>query len=96
MTKEKVEFSKEDREFFESTRATQPAVDQLFKDIRSLMEEFAGSHITYLQVGQREWGVKSKEGVIPHITLSVLQIQKRMPKPTTQNAKRRAITKYKE
>ena len=96
MTEKKVEFSKEDRDFFVSARAADPAVDQLFKDVRALMEKFAGSHVTYLKVGSREWGAKSEGGVLPNIPMSILERKKATPKPTTQNAKRRALTKYKE
>ena len=91
---EKLEFTKEDKEFFESTRTAQPAVDQLFKDVRSLMDRFANSQITYLQVGSREWG-SLEEGVIPNVPPLIVKRKKTKP-PTTQNAKRRAITKYKE
>jgi len=95
VNEERVQFSKEDKDFFASSRAADPAVDQLFKDVRSLMKQFTGSHLTYLQVGGREWGAKSEWGVLPNIPTPI-PASKRAPKPTTQNAKRRALTKYKE
>ena len=91
---EKIEFTKEDKEFFAATRTAQPAVDELFKDVRSLMDRFANSQITYLQVGSKEWG-ELEEGVIPNVPPLMVKRKKARP-ATTQNAKRRAITKYKE
>ena len=95
MSPEKIKFSKEDREFFAAARTADPAVDQLFKSLQSLMTQFSGSHITHLLVNGREWGVKSEGGVIPSIRTSIPD-SKKAPKPTTQNAKRVARTKYKE
>lgn len=54
-----MKFTQAEKDYFAAVRKEQPHVDQLFKDIRSLMEQFPGSKITYLNVDGNEWGAYS-------------------------------------
>ena len=90
-----IKFTQADKDFFAIKRQENSDVDQLFKDVRDLMEQFPGSKITYLRVGESEWGEPSPEGVLPCIQ-TIPNSKQQKQKATTQNAKRVAITKYKE
>lgn len=91
-----IKFTQSDKDFFAVKRKEQQHVDQLFKDIRSLMEQFPGSRITYLQIEEREWGKPSPPGVVPNVPSTIPVSKKQNQKATTLNAKRVAVTKYKE
>lgn len=90
-----VKFTPEDRKFIADARQDSN-IDAFFKDIRAYLDEFTGSTVTFLKIGDKEWGKRSPPG---HVFLRPPTIPNdiaKQPKPTTKNAKRRALTKYKE
>lgn len=88
-----MKFTQADKEFFAAVRQEKPEVDHLFKDLRSLMTQFPGSSITYLKIGEFEWGEKSPEGVVPCLT-TIPNSTKQNQKVLNRNARRRLITRY--
>ena len=90
-----IKFTQADKDFFAAKRKESKEVDELFTYIRSLAEQFPGTKIVYLKVGESEWGEPSPEGVLPCIQ-TIPNGKQQKQKATTQNAKRVAITKYKE
>lgn len=100
-----MKFTQAEKDYFAAVRKEQPHVDQLFKDIRALMEQFPGSKITYLKVDGNEWGEPSPEGVTP-VTIAcpkaipnAKQQQRtavKAKRPTTKAEKYRQLMRYKE
>jgi hypothetical protein len=100
-----VKFTQADKEYFAAVRKEKPHVDQLFKDIRSLMDQFPGSKITYLSVDGNEWGEPSPPGVPvlpkdrPETIPNAKQKQRtavKSKRPTTKAEKYRQLMRYKE
>lgn len=94
-----MKFTQSDKDYFTAVRSEDPAVDQMFIDIRSLMEAFPGSKIKHLKVRDSEWGEPQPEGEpYTHIPRpeTIPVDTKTQQKPMTAAQKRRAMTKYKQ
>lgn len=93
-----MKFTPADKEYFAKVREEDPVIDQMFKDMRQMMEAFKGSSIKFLKVRDSEWGEDFPPGVpaseiprpetIPYDT-------KKQQKAMTAAQRRRAMTKYK-
>lgn len=94
-----MKFTPADKEFFAAVRKEDPAVDQLFKDIRQVMEYFPGSKIKHLQIRDSEWGEPQPEGE-PYVPLPRIKTIPNGKKPQqralTASQRRRAQTVYKQ
>lgn len=91
-------FTPADKEYFTAVRQEDASIDQMFKDMRALMEKFAGSKILYLKVRDSEWGEEQPMGE-PYVPLPRIETIQKGKKPQqralTVAERRRAQTKYK-
>jgi hypothetical protein len=94
-----VKFTQADKDYFTAVRNEDPDVDQMFKDIRAIMEAFPGTKIKHLQVRDSEWGTPMPEGE-PYVpiprSLTIPNDTKKSPKASTAKERRRLFTKYKQ
>lgn len=94
-----MKFTPADKKFFAAVRKEDPAVDQLFKDIRQVMKYFPGSKIKHLQIRDSEWGEPQPEGE-PYVPLPRIETIPNNKKPQqralTASQRRRAQTVYKQ
>ena len=100
-----MKFTQADKDYFSAVRKEQPHVDQLFKDIRSLMEQFPGSKIKHLSIDGNEWGERGPEGV-PTMDQSRIETipdakekqrtAVKPKRPKTKAEKYRQLMRYKE
>lgn len=89
-----MKFTPADKEYFKQLRTEDPAVDQLFTDMRQIMEAFPGSKIEYLSLPGAEFGTKPPEGV-PYVPVGTTPDRKKA-KQMTAAERRRANTRYKQ
>lgn len=93
-----MKFTQADKDFFAAVRQEDPAVDQLFKDIRAVMECFPGTKIKHLEIRGSEWGSPQPEGE-PYVPLprpeTIPNGKKQQQRAMTAGEKRRAQTIYK-
>ena len=93
-----MKFTQADKAFFAAVRKEDPAVDQLFKDIRAVMEHFPGTRIKHLEIRGSEWGEPQPEGE-PYVPLprpeTIPNGKKQHQRPLTAGERRRAQTIYK-
>lgn len=93
-----MKFTQADKDFFAAVRKEDPAVDQLFKDIRFVMEYFPGAKIKHLEIRGSEWGEPQPEGE-PYVPLprieTIPKSKKTQQRAMTASEKRRAQTIYK-
>lgn len=94
-----MKFTPAEKEYFAKVRAEDPSVDQLFKDVRLMMEKF-NARIVHLTVRDQSWGRPMPEGE-PYVPVpkalrpkAILKGTKQQ-QPTTVGQRRRAATKYK-
>ncbi len=94
-----MKFTQADKDYFTAVRKEDPAIEQMFVDIRAMMEAFPGSKIKHLKVRDSEWGEPQPEGE-PYIPIprpeTIPKGTKEQQKPMTAAQKRRAMTKYKQ
>jgi len=90
-----MKFTQADKDYFAAVRKEKPHVDQMFQDIRSLMEQFPGSKITYLNVDGNEWGKPSPRGLVPNAPEQG-RTAVAPKRPTTKAEKYRSLMRYKE
>lgn len=94
-----MKFTQADKDYFTAVRNEDPSVDQMFKDLRALMEHFPGSKIKHLQVRDSEWGEPQPEGE-PYVPLprsvTIPNDKQTSVKATTAAERRRLFTRYKQ
>lgn len=94
-----MKFTQADKDYFTAVRNEDPAVDQMFKNMRSMMEAFPGSQIKYLKVRDSEWGKDFPPGE-PYVPLpravTIPNDTKTKRSGMTAAEKRRSMTKYKQ
>ena len=89
-----MKFTDAHKKYFESVRKEEPAVDQMFKDVKAIMQAFPGSRIEYLRLPDAEFGVALPDG-IPYVSGKKETIQTQT-KQMTAAERRRANTRYKQ
>lgn len=94
-----MKFTQADKDYFTAARNEDPSVDQMFKDLRAMMEAFPGSKIKHLVVRDSEWGEPQPEGEVyiplPRIE-TIPKDKKTQQRAMTAGERRRAQTKYKQ
>lgn len=93
-----MKFTPAEKEYFAKVRAEDPAVDQLFKDLRQMMETFKGSSIKYLRVRESEWGEDFPPGepaIFAPRPETIRNDKKTQQTARSAKERRRAMTRYK-
>lgn len=97
-----MKFAQADKDYFAAVRAEDPVIDEMFKDMRALMEKFPGTKIQHLVVRESEYGYPQPEGdrYIPlpraETILNEAKQYQKAKTATTAKERRRLYTRYKQ